>query len=82
MAKSGKVYKYSVELDVHAVDAPGTRLTTKGDIFVNICLLGVHKRSRLLPPHLPMQIDQKLYFEKVVHLSRIVSYVKQSLSFQ
>ncbi|CAF0971233.1 unnamed protein product [Adineta ricciae] len=64
MAKSGKVYKYSVELDVHAVDAPGTRLTTKGDIFVNICLLGVHRRSRLLPPHLPMQIDQKFYFEK------------------
>ncbi|UJR28900.1 hypothetical protein I4U23_010118 [Adineta vaga] len=64
MATSGKSYKYSVELDVHAIDAPGTRFTSKGDIYVNICLLGIHKRTRLLPPHLPMHVDQKFYFDK------------------
>ena len=65
MAKSGKTYRYSVELNVHAVDAPGTRLTTRNDIYINICLLGIHKRTRHMPPNLPMHIDQKFYFDKV-----------------
>jgi len=52
-------------MGVHAVDATGTRLTTKGDIYINICLLGMHKRTRLMPPYLPMNIDQRLYFDKV-----------------
>jgi hypothetical protein len=71
MATANKAYRYSVEMDVHVVDAPGTRMTTKGDIYMNICLLGVHKRTRLMPPHLPMHIDQKLYFDKVGMLSSI-----------
>lgn len=65
MATSGKTYRYSVELNVNAVDAPGTRLSTKNDIYINICLLGIHKRTRLMPPTLPMHIDQKFYFDKV-----------------
>jgi hypothetical protein len=65
MATSGKTYRYSVEFYVHAVDAPGTRLTTKNDIYINICLLGIHKRTRLMSPNLPMHIDQKFYFDKV-----------------
>jgi hypothetical protein len=65
MATSGKTYRYSVEFNVHAVDAPGTRLTTKNDIYINICLLGIHKRTRLMSPNLPMHIDQKFYFDKV-----------------
>lgn len=65
MATSNKAYKYSIELDIHAVDAPGTRLTGKGDIYINICLLGIHKRTALMPPSLPMNIDQRFYFDKV-----------------
>lgn len=65
MAAYSKDYRYSVEFNIHAVDAPGTRLTRTGDIYLNICMLGMHKRSRLLPPYLPMHVDQKLYFEKV-----------------
>jgi len=65
MARSGKTYKYSVELNIHAVDAPGTRLTTKNDIYINICLLGIHKRTPLMPANLPMHIDRKFYFDKV-----------------
>ena len=60
-----KTFKYSVELNVSSVDAPGARLATKGDIYLNICLLGMHKRTRLMPPHFPMTIDQRLYFDKV-----------------
>ncbi|CAF2403414.1 unnamed protein product [Rotaria sp. Silwood2] len=65
MATPSKDYRYSVEFNIHAVDAPGTHLARKGDIYLNICVLGVHKRTRLMPPHLPMHIDQKLFFEKV-----------------
>ncbi|CAF0984038.1 unnamed protein product [Rotaria sp. Silwood1] len=65
MATPSKDYRYSVEFNIHAVDAPGTHLGRTGDIYLNICLLGVHKRTRLMPPHLPMHIDQKLFFDKV-----------------
>jgi hypothetical protein len=27
--------------------------------------LGIHKRTRLVPPYLPLHIDQKFYFDKV-----------------
>lgn len=67
MSKSGKTYKYSVEVNLHAVDAPGTRLTSKNDIYINICLLGVHKRTRLMLPNLPMHVDQRFYFDKVCY---------------
>ena len=65
MAAASKDYRYSVELNIHALDAPGTRLIKTGDIYINICLLGMHKRTRLMPPHLPMHIDQRVYFDKV-----------------
>jgi hypothetical protein len=65
MAASNKAFKYSVELNVHAIDAPGTRLSTKGELYINICVLGIHKRTRLISPYLPMHVDEKFYFDKV-----------------
>ncbi|CAF1211647.1 unnamed protein product [Adineta steineri] len=65
MATATRDYRYAVEFNVHAVDAPGTRLINQGDIYVNICLLGMHKQTRLMPAYLPMHTDQKLYFDKV-----------------
>lgn len=65
MATSKKAFKYSVDLNIHAVDAPGTRITAPGDLYINICLLGKHKRTRMVPPSFPMHIDEQLYFDKV-----------------
>jgi hypothetical protein len=65
MAAPSKDYRYSVEFNIHGLDAPGTRLIKNGDLYINICLLGTHKRTRLMPPILPIHIDQKLYFDKV-----------------
>lgn len=65
MASASRDFRYCVEFNIHAVDAPGTRLSKTGDIYLNICMLGVHKRTRLMPSHLPMHVDQKLFFEKV-----------------
>jgi len=67
MATSNKTYRYSVELNVYAVDAPGTRLSTRNNIYLNICLLGIHKRTRLMPPNLPLHVDQRFYFDKVIN---------------
>lgn len=75
MATPSKDYRYSVQFNIHAVDAPGTRLIRSGDIYINICLLGVHKRTRLMPPTLPMHIDQKLFFDKV-NIEKLVKYKK------
>ena len=65
MTAPSKSYLYSVEFDVHVVDAPSTRLKNNGDLYINICLLGTHKRTSLVPSQFPMHIDQRLYFEKV-----------------
>jgi hypothetical protein len=65
MSVASKDYRYSVEFNLHGLDAPGTRLIKNGDIYINICLLNTHKRTRIMPPYLPMHIDQKLYFDKV-----------------
>ena len=71
MATSKKAYKYSVELNIHAVDAPSTQMKTNGDLYINICLLGVHKRTHRVPPSFPMHLDQQFYFEKVTSLDFI-----------
>ena len=70
MATPTRDYRYSVEFNIHAVDAPGTRLIKQGDIYVNVCLLGMHRQSRLMPAFLPMHIDQKLYFDKVCSIEK------------
>jgi len=77
MATPTRDYRYSVEFNVHAIDAPGTRLIKQGDIYINICLLGMHKQTRLMPPYLPMHLDQKLYFDKV-NLSKKKYFEKQN----
>lgn len=79
MAAPSKDFRYAVEFNVHAIDAPGTRLTRKGDLYLNICLLGMHKRTRLMPPHLPMYIDQKVYFDKVFKFCNDAQDVVQRL---
>ena len=72
MAATSKDYRYTVEFNIHVVDAPGTRLKQTGDLYINICLLGIHKRTRLTPPYLPIHFDQRLHFEKVSYWSFLV----------
>jgi hypothetical protein len=80
MATPTRDYRYSVEFNVHAIDAPGTRLIKQGDIYINICLLGMHKQTRLMPPYLPMHLDQKLYFDKVNLSKKIFRKIKLNIS--
>jgi hypothetical protein len=75
MSVASKDYRYSVEFNIHGLDAPGTRLIKNGDIYINICLLNTHKRTRIMPPYLPMHIDQKLYFDKVNFLKNFLEKI-------
>jgi len=57
--------KFHVELLVHAVDAPGTRLRTNENLALNICILGQRHRTKYFPANFPLHVGQTLYFEKV-----------------
>ena len=60
-----KALKLYIELNIHAVDAPGTRLRTNENLALNICLLGQHQRTRFFPAQFPLHIGQTFHFEKV-----------------
>lgn len=65
MVLPSRAYKYSVEVVVHTVDAPGTLISRAGDLYVNICLLGKHHRTRMMYPSFPLCFNQSIIFEKV-----------------
>lgn len=65
MPTANKAYKYSVDFNIHTVDAPGTQLITRGDLYINVCLLGVRQRTRFMSPYIPMHVNQCLHFNKV-----------------
>ena len=47
------------------VSAPGVRLANKGDLYLNVCLLGQQRRTRLVQPLFPLKFGDHLMFEKV-----------------
>lgn len=65
MALSSKSFKYSVVLNIFSVDAPGTIMPRPGDMFIKVCLLGQHQKTKLVPAIFPLMFDQRLIFEKV-----------------
>jgi hypothetical protein len=58
-------FKCVVELTLHQVSAPGARLPTKEDLYLNVCLLGQQRRTRLVPALFPLKFADHLIFEKV-----------------
>jgi len=50
---------------VHEVSAPGARLAQKEDLYLNVCLLGQQRRTRLMQPSFPLKFADHLIFEKV-----------------
>ena len=68
MTTSKKAYKYSVELHIYTVNSPSTTLTTRNEIYINVCLLGMHKHTHFKPAYFPMHVDQRLYFDRVMYL--------------
>ena len=58
-------FKCVAELTVHEVSAPGARLAQKDDLYLNVCLLGQQRRTRLVQPLFPLKFADHLIFEKV-----------------
>ena len=65
-----RAYKCIVELTIHEVTAPGVRLANKDDLYLNVCLLGQQRRTRLVSPIFPLKISQHLVFEKTFKYAR------------
>jgi hypothetical protein len=65
MAAPRKAYKYSVKLHIHRNDGPACQLKRNGYVYINVCLLGQHQRTRTVPPHFPIVINQSLHFDTV-----------------
>lgn len=61
-----RAFKCEVDLTIHAVSAPGVRLSNKEDLYLNVCLLGQQRRTRLVAPLFPLLFDDHLKFEKVI----------------
>lgn len=63
-------YKCIVELSLHELTAPGVRLANKDDLYVNVCLLGQQRRTRLVQPIFPLKLSAHLTFEKTFKYAR------------
>ncbi|XP_013398524.1 spermatogenesis-associated protein 6 [Lingula anatina] len=72
-----KVLKCVVELTLHAVTCPGTWLPYRDDVYISVCMLGQHRRSRLVGPVFPLLFHDKLRFEKVFFYARDPSQVAE-----
>lgn len=65
-----RAYKCIVELTLHELTAPGVRLANKDDLYVNVCLLGQQRRTRLVQPIFPLKFSAHLAFEKTFRYAR------------
>ena len=65
-------FKCVVELNIHEVNAPGVRLANKEDLYLNVCMLGQQRRTRLAPPIFPLRFADNLIFEKTFKFCRDV----------
>ena len=65
-----KAFKCTVDLAIHKVTAPGVRLGNKDDLYLNVCLLGQQRRTRLVPSQFPLIFDNHLVFEKTFRFCR------------
>lgn len=63
-------FKCVVELTLHEVSAPGARLASKENLYLNVCLLGQQRRTRLVAPLFPLKFADHLIFEKTFKFCR------------
>jgi hypothetical protein len=63
-----RAFKCVAELAINEVSAPGARLANKEDLYINVCLLGQQRRTRLATAQFPLKFYDNLRFEKVNHV--------------
>ena len=61
MSKSMRI---QIEVDVHAVTCPGVWFACKSPVYLSICFLGFHVRTKPFPANFPLLFADKFIFEK------------------
>nr|ACO14887.1 C9orf68 homolog [Caligus clemensi] len=61
MAKS---LRLTLDMEIHAVTCPGVWFSHKGPIYLSVCFLGFHVRTKPFPPTFPLLFGDKFLFEK------------------
>ncbi len=59
-----KSLRLQLELDLHAITCPGVWFSNKAPVFVSVCFLGFHVRSKPFPAAFPLLFADKFVFEK------------------
>lgn len=55
------------------ITAPGIRLANKDELFLNVCMLGQQRRTRLVAPYFPLEFYDTLRFEKVTTTANLLT---------
>ncbi|XP_064606600.1 spermatogenesis-associated protein 6-like isoform X2 [Liolophura sinensis] len=56
-----------VDLNIHAVTAPGVWLSSREDVYLGVSMFGQYRRTKLLRAMFPLFIHEKLRFEKTFY---------------
>ena len=56
--------RVSVEVDVHSVTCPGVWFPCKSPVYLSICFLGFHVKTKPFPAAFPLLFGDKFVFEK------------------
>ena len=59
-----KSIRIQLEVDVHAVTCPGVWFPCKSPVYLSICFLGFHVRTKPFPANFPLLFNDKFVFEK------------------
>ncbi|XP_071952259.1 spermatogenesis-associated protein 6-like isoform X2 [Antedon mediterranea] len=59
-----KALRLSVDLNVHAVTCPGSVLSSREDVYLQVTMLGQQRRTLCLPPVFPFLFHQVLSFDR------------------
>ena len=59
-----KSIRISVEVDVHSVTCPGVWFPCKSPVYLSICFLGFHVKTKPFPAAFPLLFGDKFVFEK------------------
>ncbi|KAH9495191.1 spermatogenesis associated 6-like protein [Bulinus truncatus] len=68
-----------VDLQIHAVSAPGVWLPSKEDVYLSISLFNQYRNTRLLTSIFPLLIHEKFQFEKTYYTAVDPSHVAEML---
>ncbi|XP_040569154.1 uncharacterized protein [Lepeophtheirus salmonis] len=59
-----KSLRLTLDMEIHAVSCPGVWFSHKGPIYLSVCFLGFHVRTKPFPPTFPLLFGDKFLFEK------------------